>query len=403
MNQQNKAKDTTNKPKKNGSNKSKFERISEFLDENYDLRFNEMLNEWERKVDGVYVPYRMADIDFDLFEANFTGFDRMLSAYLGSSKRVRYNPIQEYFKNLPTIDPDEPDYLTEYCSFIKTDDDKWFRKMLEKHLLRTISQCFQENYFNKHCLVFHGEQNNGKTSAIRYFAPDPLKRYEKTVDDIRNKDARIELATHFFLNFDELDKMSPDDIAKVKSLMSLDRINERIPHDKYSSSLPRRATFWGTTNKTEFLVDETGNVRWIVIMIKKINHDNGGPKGYKSIPVDKIWAQMYALWQKGEKGGLSSSEIKEIEKRSSKYRRSSIEMEIIPKYYEPTDKKDPDPRYMTATDVKLEIESKVRVLLNRERIGTALRALGFIQIPARIPGNKESLKVWLIKKMPEIF
>ena len=59
---------------------------------------------------------------------------------------------------------------------------------------------------------------------------------------------------------------------------------------------PRRANFIGSTNKDEFLTDETGSVRFVCIeLIDKLNFS------YKTeMKIDDVWRQAYSLYKNGE-------------------------------------------------------------------------------------------------------
>lgn len=66
----------------------------------------------------------------------------------------------------------------------------------------------------------------------------------------------------------------------MKAIFSRENVNERLIYDRSNTMLPRRTTFWGTADKEEFLIDEQGNVRWVIIKILSILHDEGSEKGY---------------------------------------------------------------------------------------------------------------------------
>ena len=77
------------------------------------------------------------------------------------------------------------------------------------------------------------------------------------------KDGLIALTENFLINMDELSTMSRYEVNALKSMFSKDRIKVRLPFEKRATSLPRIASFIGSTNKTQFLNHETDSVRFI--------------------------------------------------------------------------------------------------------------------------------------------
>ncbi|MCW3170306.1 virulence-associated E family protein [Chryseobacterium sp. 09-1422] len=75
----------------------------------------------------------------------------------------------------------------------------------------------------------------------------------------------------------------------LKAYISKTHINERLAYARKSEYLERICSFVGSTNKTDFLTDDLGSVRWIIFeVIEKINFN------YSSeINIDKVWAQAY--------------------------------------------------------------------------------------------------------------
>jgi predicted P-loop ATPase len=78
-----------------------------------------------------------------------------------------------------------------------------------------------------------------------------------------DKDSLIALCQNFGVILDELSTLSKTEINAQKTLMSKSYIKVRHPYDRRPKMESRRASIWGSTKKAEFLVDETGSVRWL--------------------------------------------------------------------------------------------------------------------------------------------
>lgn len=296
--------------------------------------------------------------------------DKDFGVLIRSSFVKKYNPIIEYFESLPEWD--EINHIKNLCSFIKTDDNEEFEYQLEKWLTRAVKAVFTSDYSNKHCFVLTSqEQHIGKSSFFRYLTPNSLKDYF-TESLNTDKDSRIKLAMNFIINLDELAQHNKKTLDSFKSMMSLNDITDRLPYGKKQERLKRMASFTGSTNKTEFLIDETGNVRWIVFEVESIDF-----KYSKEVDINKVWAQAYfnAHKRKNYNPELSGKDIKRNELRNQKYSFWSKEKELIYKYFKPSENKED---FMTATDVILELQNLgINMNLSKVRTGKALTSLQF--------------------------
>jgi predicted P-loop ATPase len=226
-----------------------------------------------------------------------------------------------------------------------------------------------------------GGTNTRKSKFIRFLVPPTLKKYLNENPNIGNKDdkdARLSIAKNFITNLDEIGNMTQRELKEIKSTFSRENVNERLIYDKGNTMLSRKTTFWGSTDKDEFLIDEQGNVRWVVIKIKSILHDDGGNKGYnKNVDIDKVWAQAYHLLQKGFKFSLTAEEIEYSEKNNwENHMTVTIEEELILRYFMPAERTDENAHFLTTTDIMIRLEelSKKTTLRN---VGIALKKLKY--------------------------
>jgi predicted P-loop ATPase len=174
-------------------------------------------------------------------------------------------------------------------------------------------------------------------------------------------------------------------------MFSKETIKIRRPYDKNATSAPRRASFFGSTNKAEFLTDETGSVRWLCFELTgKINWDYK-----KDLNIDDIWRQAYSLYQNGFKYELTPDEIHENEIANRQYQVTTPELELIQKNYAPGSKEQHDAFYQ-ATDFLNNLTEKCPTArLNLNNIGKALKIFGFERTSKRT--DKYPIKGYFIK------
>ena len=301
-----------------------------------------------------------------------------LETYLGSNYIKEINPFKDYFQGLDKWD--KIDHIKNLASYLDTDNNELFEYHFKKWLVRTVKCATNDNYFNKNCLVLaQEEENSGKTTFCRFLCPPKLKKY--IAENIGpDKDGQTQLCKNFIINLDEIDKIDKRSMNAYKSYFSKTHINIRLPYAKNFSQLPRTTSFLGSTNLLGFLKDKTGNVRWLVFELLKINFDYSN-----DIDIDKVWMQAYHLaYSSNYNSALTREDVIENEKRNEKYKSFSFEEDLINQLFEKSNNKDD---FMTATQIT-NIIKKDNQYVSHIMIGKELVRLGFKRFNSPKTGNK---------------
>lgn len=350
------------------------QQVEEYLKSRYDFRYNTIANRIEIK-EKKATEWQEANENNLWRELTNLGYNYPVTriiCLLKSDFVPQFNPFKEYFENLEPWQ-DGIDHIQELCNYVRvqpeTDQDR-FVVMFTKWLVRAI-RCALGGKMNKQVIMLVGGQNAGKTSFFRFLLPEPLKEYYKENIDPSNKDHRIAAAQKLIINFDEVDSMGRVDIAALKSFISMEKIDDRLPYDRKPSSLPRVCSFVGSTNKTEFLYDETGNVRWICFTLDHIVFDKTDPTkpNYNKIDMNKVWAQAYSHYQdKTFICDLTDEEIQKNEVINQNFMVRTEEMEAISAMMRrPYDGETSE--FLTASQIK---DRLCNPKLNIQKIGRAL-------------------------------
>jgi len=297
-----------------------------------------------------------------------------LNSLLQSDFVEKYNPFELYFEELGFWNKDiEEDFIGKLCKYIPAKDPIRFENHFRKMLVRSIACALEDNVFNKQVFVLVGAgQNTGKSTFCRWLCPPFLSDYITEYINT-DKDGLIVLATNFLINMDELATLSKTEINSLKSLISKDKINVRLPFARRTSVHPRRANFIGSTNNDEFLTDETGSVRWLCFEIEgTLNFD------YKTnFNIDDIWRQAYALYKEGFEYQLTPAEIKENEISNNKHLVASQELHLITEYFE-VPKNDEYAENYTSTQIMNHILQKMPYAkIQLFKIGKVMTSLGY--------------------------
>lgn len=352
-----------------------FDRIIKYIDSKYLIRFNTISLDYEINIiesdnwESLNLSSLLIELNRNNIETNYNKLEILIKSNLIE----RYDPIKEYFQELPKWNT-KTDYVAKLASYVQTNDNDAFAYHLKKWFVRAVICAFERDKINKHCLVLaNGEQHAGKSTYLQKFIPKKLENY--IAEDIGiDKDSRIKMCKCLIINLEELSVIGRTEVNFLKSLISKVFINERLPYERRSENLPRICSFVGSTNMIDFLTDETGSVRWIIFdVIGKIDFNYS-----KEINMDDVWAQAYylAYYDKTFDPELTHQDIIENEKRNEKYASLSMEQELVLKFFEQTD----DINYFfTATEV-ISLLIPLGLKLSREKIGRALSGYKYNRI-----------------------
>ena len=367
-----------------------FDKIIKYIGKKYQLRFNEIALEFEIKTDnGDWTELNLNSLYIELTQAGINIAFNKLEILMRSHLITVFNPFENYFQNLEKWDGEN--HIQKLTSFVKTTDTEPFQIHFEKWLTRSVLCALKKGYINKQCFVFYNtKQNSGKTSFLRFLIPPSLEKYY-TEDIGVDKDGLIALCKNFIINIDELSVMSKTDVNILKAFISKNTVNARLPYDRKSSLMYRTSSFCGSTNRSDFLTDETGSVRWIIFEVLEIDF------GYsKKININQVWAQAYhnAFERKNYNPELTAEDLVENEKRNEKFKQITLEQEILISHFEKSENKND---FLTATEIMLAMSNALGVRMNNVKIGKALTALNF----ERIKHSKKQVYGYLIKRKIE--
>lgn len=352
-----------------------FDKITKYINKKYRIRFNMISLDYEINLINQSL-WESLNLYSLLIELNKNGIEvnyNKLEIFIKSNLLERYNPIREFFLELPKWDT-KVDHIVNLASYVTTNDNNAFAYHFKKWLARAVICAMEKDKINKHCLVLaNGDQHSGKSTYIQNLIPKKLSSY--IAEDIgMDKDSRIKMCKNLIINLEELSVIGRTEVNFLKSLISKVFINERLPYERRAENLPRICSFIGSTNMVDFLTDETGSVRWIIFdVIGRIDFDYS-----KKVDIDKVWSQAYylAYLDKQFEPELTQQDIIENELRNERYTSLTIEQEMVLKYFEKSDDLN---CFNTPTDIMTKL-LPLGLKLSREKIGKALSGYRFKRI-----------------------
>lgn len=399
------------------SKKNDLLRTLDYLDENFDIKYNLFteLSEIKEKNKTEYT--QVNEHLFDKIRAdlilkqglNITKDD--LDMVISASHIVEeYNPIEEYIDNLDKWDEKtDCDYIAALLSHIELADEserEYFVFTFKKWMVGLVGGLVDNSVYNHTCFVLVSTAHGiGKSTFFSYLVPEKLRLHYYYVGNYqmeKNKDHEEMIGTKILINLDELATLNKHDVESFKTRVTQPTVTVRRAYGRKSTYLWRRASFCGTINWDIFLTDQSGSRRWIPFIIKNMNMEK-----IRSFDIDKVYSQAFALFKKGFQFYFDLKEIRDLEKHNDKFKNISMEEELIATHYTIPTEKDisiDTARYASTTDIANELAMRyTKINVNdsyKNKLGRSLKILGFQQIMKRARGSSIPVRVWIIKDIP---
>lgn len=377
--------------------KPEIYKVELFIKKKYEIVKNEVSQRYEYRPTNSTVPMERLSEDTiyrDLQHAHYKFSLDKLKSLLKSDYIPRYNPFKTYFNSLHTWTTEEADYIDDLANFVRTDNQNFWRVQFKKALVRSIA-CAVDHKENRIVMTLvEMDQNTGKTNFIRFLCPPFLKEYYTETSMDGSKDSDMQLSENFMWNLEELSALNNIEVNKLKAIISKSTVKQRRAYAAYHDTNPRRANFWASTNKSEFLTDDQ-NTRWLCFNVMHINHDYGNWKtGVNKIDINNVWAQAWALYNSGYDYHLTAEEAAARDTINKGYEVSSVEKELIMEYYKPCAAH--NGTMMTCTNILLKLQEHTdnKIKLNKYAVGNAMKQLNFIPGFKKLDG-KNARGYWI--------
>lgn len=331
-------------PKPNGKAKAPSElaynKAVKYLTERYKFRSNILTNETEFcGNEGLWE--EVSPIKFDTFyhdikQANINIKSEELNRMLRNEKTApKYDAIIEYFNSLPKWNGQE-NILGFFAQIqlTKQEDSEQDFDLFRRWFVYLVAQAtMRAQRPNDAVLILCGTGGTGKSTFFRKLIPEALQKYyAPDFGDLHDKDSRRKLGSSMLIVFDELSALIGKNADKeaFKSVTQMPKVQIRLPYDKNTTTMIRRASFGGTVDKWQFASDDNTRRLW-VIPIHSIRFSN--------LVDEDFLAQMYAealhYLDSGFRYWINSEETKALNVRNEDYQTTNIVKELLQAHYVP--------------------------------------------------------------------
>lgn len=241
--------------------------------------------------------------------------DKAIDAAKAAAMANSFHPVVEYLDRVASDDNIDAADLEQLGSLFWDTKDSLYDAMIRKTVIGAVQRVYEPGCMFRTCLVFKGGQDIGKSTSIRVLASP-----EWLTDTAQDKHEDFLLAIHgcWIYELAELDSItSKKEAGALKNDLSSPKDTMRVPYGRAHDTFHRQSIFIGTSNRDDFLRDETGASRFWVVELPH-NADDGFVIDLNRLRAnrDAIWKAAVLAYRSGEEPRLSQELQAESNRRN---------------------------------------------------------------------------------------
>ena len=333
---------------KKAKSSSLMQEVTAFLTSRYRFRFNVLTEETEvaniaNNIPDTHLRYTKVDerwmntLSMEAIETGIDCWDRDIQRFVRSRRISEYHPFTAYFEQLPEWDgkdrvsalarrvSDDPVWVNGFHRWMLGLSAQWMQFRSDTNNANSANRANSINRANSVApLLVSSRQGLGKSTFCRLLMPDALKAYYTESYDLGSPaSAEAKLAACGLINLDEFDKLSASKMPLLKNLMQASALNIRKAYKRSASALPRIASFIGTSNREDLLVDRTGSRRFLCVSLEHAI-DCTTP-----VEHEQLYAQLKAELLSGERSWFNKEEEQAIQQHNALFYKHIPEEEVF--------------------------------------------------------------------------
>lgn len=204
------------------------------------------------------------------------------------SMRNKFHPVRDILDSLEWDGSERmrsllPDYLG-------VEDTEYSYQVMRLWMLGAVARVYEPGCKFDYTMIFTGPQGLGKSTFLKMMSLND-SWFNDSLDSLDSDKAAQSLMGSWIVELAELKSLArtAGGVESVKRFLTAVQDKYRVPYERRADIFLRQCVFAGTTNKSDFLQDETGNRRFLIIQ-------TGVNKPTKSLFVPEAIEDMKAAW-----------------------------------------------------------------------------------------------------------
>jgi hypothetical protein len=327
----------------------------------------------------------------------------------GIAERNCWHPAKDWIESKPW---DGQDRLEHLLRSVETPTPDLFKAYFRRWALQTVEAACgwaasppRREQEKALCLVLAGHQGVGKTRWLMSLAPEgfTVRGKHLSLDGSASaaRDSIHEALQGWIVELGELDTtFGKSANGSLKAFLSNTTDQYRLPYAEAWGRRPRCTSFCASVNDAQFLKDDTGSRRYIVIWTDHCDVDH-------ATDMQQLWAQMHTYWKGGEQTYLTKAEERMQAEGNARHQAEDPVADAAANFAEKrAERSDRHPFECSvkATDVLQMLNLRMDLGGTSKRVGAGLRlVLGKPQQLDKRGGHKLGWRLWLDKDEVKVY
>jgi hypothetical protein len=298
-----------------------------------------------------------------------------------SCQRSRFHPVREYLDGLTWDGKARID--TMLIDYAGAETNSYVRAIGAIVMIAAVRRVRRPGEKFDELLTLEGEQGLQKSTMLEALAVNEDWFSDSIPLNARDKEMIEGHAGKWIAEISDLQGMSKAEVERVKATLSRKVDRARLAYARLPIEVPRQCVFIGTTNGQKYLTDQTGNRRFWPVRVGRID-------------IEKLKADRDQLWAEAAVREAAGESIR-------------LPVELWPEAVAEQSKRLVDNPFLDALDAVIRgrngvlfvndayevlgIAPKQRTQADAERLGEAMRVLGFEYVNRRKDG--EQCRAWV--------
>lgn len=298
-----------------------------------------------------------------------------------------FDPVQRWLRReLPEWDGVER-MSKLFARYFGAEDNEYSGLVSRRFLLSLIARALQPGCKQEEVVVVHAKQGAKKTTGFEALLGEYVLSQPVHVDD----ETILKYNYALLIEWGELDGLSQRRVESIKRFLSEGFTMIRIKYDRLPRKILKRYAICATVNEKAYLVDKTGNRRWIPLDVG-VTTPRVDTKGLAR-DRNQIFAEAMIAYNGGERWWLDPNDAADAVAEA----RASAELEdtwdaVIARWVKPQIKEHGFVRLESILTRALKIPEERHNEATTKRVCQILRKLGYDNRRQR--NGRSSLRVW---------
>lgn len=245
---------------------------------------------WEEADDSIVMSYIEKKYKIRHTESYYNAFN--IVCYQNA-----YNPIKNIIES--TVWDGKPRIATLFQTYLKCEDSDYIREIARITFLGGIARLYSPGIKFDTMPIFMGKQGCGKSSFIRWLAIKDS--FFKEISEIDGQKGIEAVEGAWICEMSELLALTKSkEVEAVKSYITRQNDTYRKPYERRITENPRKCIIIGSTNRSQFLTDKTGNRRFLPIQVNCDGYDIANQETQIRADILQCWAEAKTIYDKDD-------------------------------------------------------------------------------------------------------